>query len=46
MRTAHEHKLPFGQSSDKSGKITFPKYKFPFMDHEEGDGVFINPRSN
>lgn len=37
--------ISFEPSSDSSGQSAIPDYKTPFVDHKEGEGVFINPRS-
>lgn len=40
-----EAQPPFKQSSDSSRKNISSAQRTPFMDHKEGDGIFINPRS-
>lgn len=40
-----EADIPFEQSSSASGEISTAKYKVPFMDHKESEGILIHPRS-
>lgn len=36
-----EAQIPFEQSSNSFGESTFSKCKTPFMDHEEGEGIYF-----
>lgn len=40
-----EPQFPFEQSSDSFGGRIFPDYKTPLMDHNEGEGIFVNLNS-
>lgn len=40
-----EAQPPFEQSSDSSSKDISSEYMILFLDHKEGDGIFINLRS-
>lgn len=33
------------RSFNSSGESVFLEYKTPFMDHKEGEGILVNPRS-
>lgn len=39
-----ETQLPCEQSSYSFGESTNPEHKTPFMDHKEGEGIFVYPR--
>lgn len=36
--------IPFEQSFDSFGESTTPEHKTPFIDYNEGEGTFIDPR--
>lgn len=40
-----EAQIPLEQSSHSYGESATPEYKTLFMDHKEGEGIFVNPRS-
>lgn len=40
-----EADIPFEQSSDSYGSAVPRDHQAPFMDHEEGNGILIEPRS-
>lgn len=40
-----EAQVPSEQSFNLSGKSRTPEYMTLFMDHKEGEGIFINTRS-
>lgn len=40
-----EGEIPFELMSSSSGKAVPHKHRTPFLDHKEGEGIWIHPRS-